>query len=526
MPPIDVAIDTFQPEKRTLGQILSSTSPPIRVPDYQRDFSWEGEQIGEFWSDLISFGGMAPQSKLTGKEYFLGAAVLVNNGTFHLLLDGQQRLATSTILLAALRDKIKEYNNDAAKQIQDLYIAFNDHLTGETVYKLQLNIFDRAFFRDFVQSFPPIDGIAPKKKSHRRIEDAYKYFRQRIEEGWDAAGGGKKGFDWAAHVALILREHMALVTVVSNNERNAASIFATLNDRGIGLSTVDLIRSLVLQTAHESHREEILGCWDETFTACGTTLASETLIRISWVSRRGDVKTRTLYKIVADEVQKDLSVLEYSRQLRGDALLYKQFRDLETHDVELQECWHTFRVLKFNASYPLLLAVNRSLHDLDEQKRITKALVALVIRHNVVCDLDRAKLESAVYAAARRISNGDGLQSVLDDLRRLSPSEPDFQSSFAKLAFSKNELGVARLLLRAFESALSATDELHVAGADRVHVEHIYPQTPQPGLRWTEHDRFIGRLGNLTHTGQEAQREDPKCGVLCQESTGIHRVPP
>lgn len=81
-----IEIDTFQPEKRALGQILSSTSPPIRVPDYQRDFSWKDEQTSDFWSDLITFGGTDPQAKLTGKEYFLGAAVLVNNGTYHLLL--------------------------------------------------------------------------------------------------------------------------------------------------------------------------------------------------------------------------------------------------------------------------------------------------------------------------------------------------------------------------------------------------------------------------------------------------------
>jgi uncharacterized protein with ParB-like and HNH nuclease domain len=95
-------IDTFQPEKRALGQLLSSTSPPIRAPDFQRDFSWE--------DDLIAFGGNDPTTaKLTGREYFLGA-ILVNNGSYHLLLDGQQRLATTTILLSALRDKMAEYN--------------------------------------------------------------------------------------------------------------------------------------------------------------------------------------------------------------------------------------------------------------------------------------------------------------------------------------------------------------------------------------------------------------------------------
>ncbi len=113
-------VDTFQPQKRTLGELLSSTSPPIRVPDYQRDYSWDKKQITEFWADLAAFAGTDPKIKPAG-EYFLGATVLVNNGQHHLVLDGQQRLATATILLAALRDKIQDYKDDAAKQIHDHY---------------------------------------------------------------------------------------------------------------------------------------------------------------------------------------------------------------------------------------------------------------------------------------------------------------------------------------------------------------------------------------------------------------------
>ncbi len=344
--------ESFQPEKRTLGQIPSSTSPPIRVPDYQRDFSWTEKQISDFWSDLITFGGNDPQVSLTGKEYFLGAAVLVNNGTYHLLLDGQQRIATSTILLAALRDKMNDYKVDAAKQIQDQYIVFEDHLTGERVSKIELNIFDRAFFRDHIQLFPRVVTGRVLKKSHRFISEAYEYFRQRINEGWDRAGGGKSGFDWAAHVTLTLREHVALVTVVSNNERSASLIFATLNDRGIGLSTVDLIRSWVLQKAHTSKREQILKLWDDIFNASGPAIAAETLIRISWVAQHGDVKTRALYKVISDSLPGDVEALNYSLRLRQDALLYRQFRDGDTDDNELQDDWLALRILKFNAGYP------------------------------------------------------------------------------------------------------------------------------------------------------------------------------
>jgi uncharacterized protein with ParB-like and HNH nuclease domain len=102
--------DFYTTEKRTLGVVLSNTTPPLRVPDYQRDFSWEEQQVSEFWNDLERFDQQYPGANVNGKEYFLGATVFVNNETYNLILDGQQRLATATILLAALRDKIREYN--------------------------------------------------------------------------------------------------------------------------------------------------------------------------------------------------------------------------------------------------------------------------------------------------------------------------------------------------------------------------------------------------------------------------------
>src|SRR2546425_2416180 len=146
-----MAVDFYTTEKRTLGVVLSNTTPPLRVPDYQRDFSWEEQQISEFWNDLQHFDAQYPGEAINGKEYFLGAAVLVNNQTYHLILDGQQRLATATILLAAIRDKIIEFKADGSHQIQNTFISFVDHLAGGQLPKLQLNEFDRAFFRDFIQ---------------------------------------------------------------------------------------------------------------------------------------------------------------------------------------------------------------------------------------------------------------------------------------------------------------------------------------------------------------------------------------
>jgi uncharacterized protein with ParB-like and HNH nuclease domain len=66
--------DFYTTEKRTLGVVLSNTTPPLRVPDYQRDFSWEEQQVSEFWNDLEHFDQQYPGANINGKEYFLGAS--------------------------------------------------------------------------------------------------------------------------------------------------------------------------------------------------------------------------------------------------------------------------------------------------------------------------------------------------------------------------------------------------------------------------------------------------------------------
>ena len=127
------------------------------------------------------------------------------------------------------------------------------------------------------------------------------------------------------------------------------------------------------------------------FTACGTTIGAEALIRMSWVAQNGDVKARALYRIVSEALPDKVSALDYSRRLRGDALFYRQFRDGDTDDSELQDYWLAFRTLAFNAGFPALLSANRNFKP-EEQKRLAQALICLVIRHNVVCNFDGAKV--------------------------------------------------------------------------------------------------------------------------------------
>jgi len=503
--------DFYTTDKRTLGVVLSNTTPPLRVPDYQRDFSWEAPQISEFWNDLEHFDKQYPGANMNGKEYFLGATVFVNNQTFHLILDGQQRLATATILLAALRDKICEYNMDATNQIQASFISFQDHLGGGNLPKLQLNEFDRAFFRDTIQIFPR-NPTAPTKKSHKLILKAYEYFADRVREGWETNGGGASGFRWAARVVKTLTDHVSLVTVVSTDEDNAASIFETLNDRGIGLSTADLLRSWLLHHSPVADREEIIECWSDVFESAGIGEGAQTLIRLSWVSRYGDVKERSLYKVISHKLTDDHTTsVAYSRLLRDDALFYKAIRDGETTDRKERDTWLALATLRAQSGYALLIAANRSL-DEPTRRRISAALFSLIVRYNIISDKDRARFETTMFSAAKAISDGGGEAAPLALLRAISPSDDEVRQNFASLSFGRPQTSIAQVLLRAIEYRLRNTEELIIATPEKVHLEHIYPQKPAAADRFANHDDYVGRIGNLTlldhRLNQEAQNSD------------------
>jgi uncharacterized protein with ParB-like and HNH nuclease domain len=173
----------YSPEKRTLGNLLSLTNPPILVPDWQRNYSWTNSEVETFWNDLLHFDTAYPGDTINAEEYFLGSVVIVDNAVSHLLLDGQQRLATSAILLSVVRDFLKRSSRDAATRIQTRYLSDFDDAADRTTYKMTLNTYDRDFFKREILESRNAQYAAPEPaiESHRLIRQARTFFESKFE---------------------------------------------------------------------------------------------------------------------------------------------------------------------------------------------------------------------------------------------------------------------------------------------------------------------------------------------------------
>src|SRR5205807_2772835 len=111
------------------------------------------------------------------------------------------------------------------------------------------------------------------------IRKARQYFADRVREEGERLGLGKPAFDRNLRIGRVLCEHMSVVAVTSTDEDNAAAVFETLNDRGIGLSTPDLLRNLLLRRApNDATRERIVAAW-QTVLAINEEASVEEFLR-------------------------------------------------------------------------------------------------------------------------------------------------------------------------------------------------------------------------------------------------------
>jgi uncharacterized protein with ParB-like and HNH nuclease domain len=486
----------YSPDKMTLGNLLSLTNPPILVPDWQRNYSWTTSETETFWNDLQAFQLKYAGDNINTEEYFLGSVVIVDSTVSHLLLDGQQRLATAAILLSVIRDYLKRSSRDASTRIQTRYLSDFDDAADRTTYKITLNTYDRDFFkREILESrdanyAPPEPAI----ESHRLIRQARTFFEAQFETSFAHQATPEDSHRWALRICTVLTNHMSVVAILSEDEDNAASVFETLNDRGIGLSAPDLLRNLLLRRAPEAERQEIIEIWGEILSMEGEPNL-KTFLRHYWVSRYGDVKTQSLYREIKTRITTErVSSLDLSRSLQSAATIYESLLLARDDNPEIAGLLADVNALGASVLYPALLAAYQV--DQNQVVPILRALIVAYVRHTLIGKKENSRLEDTVFNLARDLRNDRNFRAAINTLRAFALSDADFRNTFATV--SLNRMEAVRYILREVEHDLRKTQELNVAPPSRVHVEHIYPQNPPPERRSPQHANIVNRLGNLT----------------------------
>ena len=489
----------YYPEKKTIGDLLSMTNPAIIVPDWQRNYSWKPEHVQTFWNDIVAFSDRSGEN-VTG-EYFLGSIVLVRTTDGRLLLlDGQQRLATSTILLSAVRDIISNHNSDIAGWVQTHWLAAVDPTKQipEHIHKLRLNVYDRDFFARLIteKRNGSWSEPHPEHASHYLIRDAKALLSKELEARISGLTVDAST-NWLNRIINVLAHNVTVIATFSDNEASAAEVFETLNDRGIGLSTPDLLRNLVIRLAPASLQQHVVDQWEEVISFDSDT-EIKSFLRHFWISKHGDVKSQSLYREVKSTIEAEgITSLDLSNELRDAAVLYRNIKAASIGTEPTNELLNDIRSLGAGASIllPCLLSIFSELEEADQEVAVRAAL-NIYVRDGIIGGVENSVLENRLHRAARDLRQHKNATAFCYSLVEGALNDDDVRNRFTRLSISQG--GARRYILYKIELAKRTTSELTLNPPSKVHVEHIYPQTPQTGQKWSNHAAMINRLGNLT----------------------------
>ncbi len=482
------------------------------IPIYQRPYSWTIKQCSQLWSDILK---AARDDAVFG--HFIGSIVYITQGPTsatlpqYLVIDGQQRLTTVSLLLAALGKAI-EANRGSAEvsgdEIQDLYLT-NRHGKGDLRYKLVLTQSDREVLSRLVEDQPLPSSASP------RVVENYQFFVERIANATmdhDALYNG-------------LAKLVIVDVALDGRYDNPQLIFESLNSTGLDLSQSDLIRNYVLMGLEVKDQEEVYNLyWHPMEVALTDTQHPEAFdgfMRDYLTVKTGRIPNiNDVYPAFKAYVQDSSSpIKEIVADIHRYATYYVQFAFERSKDKVLKEIFGDINALRVNVAYPFML----ELLDDYAQGHVTREdlleilrLVESYIFRRSICGIPTNTLNKTFAGLAREVDRGNYLESVkaaflLKDSYRRFPPDDEFAAEL--VVKDVYNFRTRNYLLRKLEN-YGRKEKVVV---ENYTIEHVMPQNPnlspewqrELGPNWEElQARYLHTLGNLTLTGYNSQLSD------------------
>lgn len=213
-----------------------------RVPQFQRDYSWEQDNWEDLWNDI-------EMAATSNGGHYMGSVVLQStNGKEYLIIDGQQRFTTLTILTLAVIDAIKklaeigietEANKERVEILMRQYIGQKDPTSLNYSSKLFLNENNDGFFQTRLIGFREPVNSKKLSDSEKLMWNSYQFFKEKIKIKFKNKSGG----ELAAFLNNVSGELMMFIQITVEDELNAYTVFETLNSRGVELTSTDLLKN-------------------------------------------------------------------------------------------------------------------------------------------------------------------------------------------------------------------------------------------------------------------------------------------
>ncbi len=486
-----------------IGKILKDFT--LTVPSHQRDYSWTDLEVRTLLQDLAK----AISDDEPG--YFLGTIVTIPGASGRLeVIDGQQRLATITVLLCQIRRYLAGKDAIIAEDIKS-FLYHTDRNLRAIVPRLRLNLADNDFFGAMLSDEPPTTATEPTVKSHRLITAAFKGISQYIETivaGFDVKVHGDILNKWINFVEF--GADVILLQVPSGG--NAYKMFETLNDRGLKTTQADLVKNYIFSQA-DDRLPEAQHAWSLMRGALESLQEEDkeditvTFLRHALMAIQGFLRKGEVYEAVQRNGKGPQAAVAFLRKAETLSAAYVAtfYRDHERwsgYPDAIRPAILTLNFFNIHPFRPVLLAIAAKFPP-REAVGAFELLISLGVRLLVASSTRTGSVEEALAKAAYKAFAGDAARTadLKKELGDIIPSDERFRQAFEVATVSSGKL--ARQYLRTLEKvAKGEPDPLFTVTDDKevVTLEHILPRKPEgnwPQFTPDEADSYWKRIGNM-----------------------------
>ena len=475
------------------------------VPLNQREYSWEDEHVIDLFYDLAQ---AIDEQK---SSYFLGTIVLTrgSGGSFE-VADGQQRLATITILLAAIRDYFFTRQEEMLVTSLEEFLFTIIRETREKKSRLKLNVDDNEFFRKRILSregTPERSEVTATKQSHHRIQRAAELANAHIQ-AIISVHSAQNRIARLNHWVKFIEESALVITLVVADDLNAYVMFETLNDRGLRTSQADLVKNYLLAKA-DDRIAEAQQKWASMNGALESLEKDEpitlTYLRHVVISLCGHTREREVFERVKEKVASKQLAVEFLDKLADYAMDYVAISNpshpkWNVYNPNIREHIRTLEQIQLIPMLPLMLAVVRRFPKQQAEKTF-RQFVFWSVRFLVAGGGRTGATEKALAEAAKEVSDGriNTAEELATQLSDILPSDSEFENHFANATVSRPK--AARYYLRALELKIQGHTEPEWIPNENtvINLEHVLPENP--GADWTIDPRIVSayykRIGNM-----------------------------
>lgn len=532
----------IKPTSLTISQLLGSQNEQYVIPAYQRRYSWHEKQLGELLDDIKLLSDT--DTHLLGSIVCLATTHTAGVNALE-VVDGQQRLTTISILLHCIKERMELAKDvDEARDIERLLQA--KAIGSPAVRKIALDSLDSSEFERLTNRVT-LDSV-----ENQKLVDAFEFFRKWVV--------GQSLQDLARFVYR-LKSQAVIIRLDVSEAKDAFKLFETINNRGLKLSSADIVKNFILGNAARfgstalAHAREHWGLLLKHLDGIvlegflrhylsakyGTSITKAFVVgtfKKHFMLRVAEAESLPDRHVYFDDAEEDedsddsvdpaeaedtegmepvdgnerMPFVEFMAHIVKCARTYGEVVRGQTGNATIDRRLRNLRLIKAQPTYGFLMSLLVNGCESGTFGNVLRLTEAVLIRRHT-CKM-RTSVTDRVFANLCRVNPQDPLPEVRTTFRELSPPDEKFRADFEAFEFEKKMTERARYCLEQIElSALGDHGELQVAGADAVHVEHVMPQkiTTNKAKKefgdWpaylgagaeSKHPEYVSRIGNLT----------------------------